>query len=61
MGVPKRRPSKMKIRQRVASHRHRQPVLSTCPNCNNAKQPHRVCGGCGYYGDRQVLTIKSDA
>jgi large subunit ribosomal protein L32 len=50
----------MKMRQRKASHKHKVVQTSGCPNCNGPKLPHRVCPSCGYYGDRQVLTIKSD-
>lgn len=32
--------------------------LSTCTNCGAPKLSHRVCKACGYYGDKQVLSIK---
>lgn len=33
--------------------------IVTCTNCKSAKLSHRVCKTCGYYGDKQVLTIKT--
>jgi len=26
------------------------PPASTCPNCQAAKMPHRICEACGWYG-----------
>lgn len=34
-------------------------ALSACKNCGATKMAYRVCGSCGYYGDKQVLTIKT--
>lgn len=31
------------------------PPLSTCPQCGEPKQPHRVCPECGTYNDEQVI------
>ena len=33
--------------------------VATCKNCGAKKLTHRVCPVCGYYKDKQVLTIKS--
>lgn len=33
--------------------------FSTCTNCNTTKLAHRVCKACGYYNDRQVISIKA--
>ena len=32
--------------------------LWACKNCGATKLTHRVCTACGFYGDKQVLTIK---
>ena len=32
--------------------------LSTCPQCHEAKMPHRVCPKCGYYKGREVIAGK---
>ena len=34
---------------------------STCSNCGSDVQSHRVCGSCGHYSGRQVLTVTADA
>jgi len=51
----------MKVRQR--RHQIRRTVASPvpCPRCGAPRLPHRVCPECGYYGDRQVITIKEKA
>ena len=30
----------------------------SCPNCGEAKLPHRVCGNCGYYAGRQAIEVE---
>jgi large subunit ribosomal protein L32 len=57
MGVPKRKSSKMRIRQRKAHHRAAVATVSPCPNCGAPRRAHRVCPSCGQYRGRQVLTI----
>ena len=34
------------------------PARSMCPNCGAVKQPHIVCGNCGWYGGRQVIDVE---
>ena len=31
---------------------------SECPNCHEAKMPHRVCPQCGYYKGREVVEVE---
>jgi large subunit ribosomal protein L32 len=31
--------------------------VGTCPQCQEAKQPHMVCSNCGYYNGRQVKAV----
>lgn len=62
---PKKKISKV---QRNTRHSTRQGLnikkilnkytLGLCKNCGIKKLSHRVCPGCGFYGDKQVLTIK---
>jgi large subunit ribosomal protein L32 len=35
--------------------------LSKCSNCWWDRLSHRVCMNCGFYWDKQILTIKSKA
>jgi large subunit ribosomal protein L32 len=32
--------------------------LSLCPQCNEAKSPHRVCPKCGNYKGREITPIE---
>ncbi len=57
MAVPKRRKSRSKRDTRRATHSINASVYNDCPNCGAPKQPHRVCGACGYYKDRYVLEV----
>jgi large subunit ribosomal protein L32 len=60
MGVPKRKTSKAKRRQRQASHKKQLPSIAKCPQCGAVKQPHRVCPSCGSYHGRQVVSVTVD-
>mgnify|MGYP000868243990 FL=1 len=58
MAVPKKKTSKAKSRSRRASAwRLDAPSRSTCPRCSAVKLPHRVCGNCGWYKNRQALDV----
>jgi large subunit ribosomal protein L32 len=53
--VPKRKVSKSRKNMRRAHHFLTAPPSAACPKCGEPRAPHRVCGFCGTYGDRQVL------
>ena len=55
MAVPKRRKTRSKARMRRAHWRVEAPTYAACPQCWQAKMPHRVCSNCGYYSGRQVV------
>ena len=59
MGVPKRKTSKMRLRTRKAANRWHAPKLSKCPQCGAPARAHTACPACGYYKDRQVLTVEA--
>jgi large subunit ribosomal protein L32 len=62
MGVPKRKPSKSRQRMRRAyNSKLTLPQLSTCPQCAAPYVPHRVCPACGFYKERQVITVTAGA
>jgi len=52
MALPKRRHSKTRKRLRRTHYKLRGQTLVSCPQCRQAKLPHRVCGNCGYYKGR---------
>lgn len=58
LALPKRRHSRARSRKRRSHDALRPVALSSCPRCNQAKEPHRVCSNCGYYKGRAVLAKK---
>ncbi len=58
MAVPKRKKSKMRIRQRKAHHKASVAQVQACSNCGAPQRSHRVCPSCGFYRGRQVLTVQ---
>lgn len=58
MPVPKKRMSRTRRDRRRANHdKVEAPNLATCPACGAHKLAHRVCGACGFYKDRYVLSV----
>jgi len=56
MAVPKRRTSSAKTKSRKAANMKKVgPALCICPQCHEAKLPHRVCPNCGYYDGKDVV------
>ncbi|RJP24333.1 MAG: 50S ribosomal protein L32 [Candidatus Omnitrophota bacterium] len=55
MAHPKHRKSKSKNRMKRSHHALQIPNLTECPNCRNAKMPHRICPNCGYYRDAEIV------
>lgn len=61
MAVPKRRQSKSRSAIRRAQVMKKAvPQTVPCPRCGEAKLPHRMCAGCGYYRDRLVIEKESE-
>ena len=59
MGVPKRRVSRTRKRERRSHHALTVPSLESCPHCHQPKRPHFACPECGWYGGRQAVRIKA--
>lgn len=57
MAVPKRKTSKSKRDKRRTHQKAQAPNVTTCPQCGEAKLPHRVCTECGEYKGRSVVTF----
>lgn len=55
--LPKKKHSKGRKGSRAAHHGLTAPSLSECPQCHNAKLPHRMCKNCGYYNGREVVPL----
>ncbi len=60
MAVPKRKTSKAKRDKRRSHDGLAAPAHSTCPQCGEPKQPHRICGACGFYRGRTVIETDED-
>jgi large subunit ribosomal protein L32 len=58
MANPKRRHSKARRDRRRTHDALPRPATSICPNCGEAKLPHRACGHCGQYRGRAVTEPK---
>ena len=57
MPNPKRRHSKRRTSTRRAHDSLPKVVMAQCPNCHEAKLPHRVCPHCGQYKGREVIEV----
>ena len=31
-----------------------------CPNCGELKRPHHICASCGFYGDKEVISMTEE-
>lgn len=58
MAVPKRRHSHTRGLKRRSHDAIALPNPTSCPQCGEAKMPHRVCPSCGTYKGRQVVEPK---
>lgn len=58
MAVPKRKTSKArKNKRRASSYRLNKATVVECPQCHEPKEPHRICRNCGYYKNREVISV----
>ncbi len=55
MPLPKRKTSKSRRDKRRANYKAALPNLTPCPQCGEAKPPHRACPNCGTYKGRTVV------
>jgi large subunit ribosomal protein L32 len=60
MAVPKRKTSKSRKNKRRSHHGLAPPALAKCPQCGAAKQPHRICGECGFYSGETRIEIAEE-
>lgn len=57
MPVPRTKISKRQKGNRRSHHALAAKGTSTCPKCNEIRQPHCVCKHCGFYAGKEVLAI----
>lgn len=60
MAVPRKKVTRSKRNMRRAHDALRPNAFNECPNCGELKRPHHVCGACGYYADREVVSVVED-
>lgn len=60
MAVQQCKVSKQSVRARRAANRYQGVENHSCPNCGAARLPHRVCGSCGHYKNRQVISVTAE-
>jgi large subunit ribosomal protein L32 len=61
MAVPKRKKSKMRVRQRKGQVKAIVAEVQACPNCGSPRRIHRACGAGGFYNARQVVAVEAEA
>jgi large subunit ribosomal protein L32 len=63
MAVPKKKVSRSRrnMRRFAGGNRIEKVTTGMCPQCNEAKRPHRVCSGCGFYEGKSVVTGRQPA
>lgn len=58
MAVPKQKTSKSRRDMRRAANLNlRAKNLAECPQCHEARLPHRACLSCGFYKNRKVVAV----
>lgn len=65
MALQKRRLGRSRVHHRRSAWMRRsgeKPTVQDCPNCGEARVPHRVCTHCGFYrGDvRMKTTVEAE-
>jgi large subunit ribosomal protein L32 len=56
MAVPKKKTSKSRRDMRRSHHALASATYVECPNCGELSRPHHVCGACGHYDGREVIS-----
>ena len=54
--LPKKKRTRSRIGNRQSSYAIKRPSVARCSQCQNPVRPHHVCGSCGYYNGRAVIT-----
>jgi large subunit ribosomal protein L32 len=58
--LPKKKISRVRSRTRRAHSAVKLLGLVLCTNCQQPKPAHIACPQCGFYGQRKILTTKTD-
>lgn len=60
MPNPRRRHTKSRRDKRRANCNYTPGNYSACPQCSEAKLPHRVCPHCGYYRGEEIIAPEEE-
>jgi len=61
MAMPFRRISKTRKRKRrTGKNKISLPTLTACTNCGSNVKPHHVCKNCGYYKEKEVISVDDE-
>lgn len=60
MAVPQNRKTPSKRNMRRSHDALVADSAIECSNCGELKRPHHVCGACGHYGGREVVSMVED-
>lgn len=61
MAVPRKKVTRSRRGMRRSHDALVAENVNECGNCGELKRPHHVCGQCGYYDGREIVTAKPDA
>lgn len=61
MAVPKKKKSTARRDNRRSHHALAASSYVECSNCGELKRPHHVCGSCGHYDGREVVSTTDEA
>ena len=59
MAVPKRKTSPSRRNMRRSHDALTPEAFHECPNCGELKRPHVLCGACGHYNGREIVSVES--
>ncbi|MDF2232355.1 50S ribosomal protein L32 [Albimonas sp. CAU 1670] len=60
MAVPQNRVTSSKRNMRRSHDALSPSSYAECPNCGELRRPHHVCGSCGHYAGREVVSMVED-
>jgi len=55
MAVPRNRTSNARKNSRRSHHAKQPKNVTSCPNCSNMRESHKICPHCGFYAGRAVV------
>lgn len=57
MAVPQNKVTRSKRNMRRAHDALVAANVIECPNCGELNRSHHVCGACGHYGDKEIVSM----